>query len=72
MFNHQTKLPVRYHYGQPTIGGESWRTALQADIDRTAEVVDFLSNLPNKPAFVGPELSEHIVVLGNLKRIHGL
>lgn len=72
MHNPQTKLHARYYYGFDHVGGKEWRKAFQADIDKTSEVVDFLSKLPNRPALIGEELSQHIQVLGNLRRAHAL
>lgn len=69
MHNPQTKLHVRYHYGQPTIGGEAWRTAILLDIKNSSACLLKLADL-SLP--VPAPLLEHLQVLANLKRVHGL
>lgn len=63
------KLGVRYHYGQPKVGGEKWKTALLQDIKDSSACLVKLADL-SLPVPV--PLMEHLEVLANLKRANGL
>lgn len=69
MHNPQTKLPIRYHYGQPTIGGSEWAAALLQDINDSSACLMTLAGL-SLP--VPQPLLDHLQVLANLKRAHAL